>query len=87
MLYVMLVGAYPFERASDKKDPAQLQKMIQRILTVAYEIPPHLRLSDDCKGKDEGSGVEGQGSTGWQHGCGGACGQLRMAATGRTASH
>ena len=32
MLYVMLVGAYPFERPEDKQDPQKLQKMIQRIL-------------------------------------------------------
>jgi serine/threonine protein kinase len=29
MLYVMLVGAYPFERPEDKQDPQKLQKMIQ----------------------------------------------------------
>jgi serine/threonine protein kinase len=29
MLYVMLVGAYPFERPEDKHDPQKLQKMIQ----------------------------------------------------------
>lgn len=29
MLYVMLVGAYPFERPEDKQDNQKLQKMIQ----------------------------------------------------------
>lgn len=29
MLYVMLVGAYPFERPEDKSDTQKLQKMIQ----------------------------------------------------------
>lgn len=29
MLYVMLVGAYPFERPEDKTDNQKLQKMIQ----------------------------------------------------------
>ena len=29
MLYVMLVGAYPFERPEDKHDNKKLQKMIQ----------------------------------------------------------
>jgi hypothetical protein len=29
MLYVMLVGAYPFERPEDKTDSQKLQKMIQ----------------------------------------------------------
>lgn len=49
MLYVMLVGAYPFERPEDKHDNQKLQKMIQRILHVDYHIPSHVRLSDDCK--------------------------------------
>ena len=29
MLYVMMVGAYPFERPEDKNDTQKLQKMIQ----------------------------------------------------------
>ena len=29
MLYVMLVGSYPFERPEDKQDNQKLQKMIQ----------------------------------------------------------
>eukprot|EP00955_Chlamydomonas_euryale_P005935 63085-Chlamydomonas_euryale.AAC.1 len=29
MLFVMLVGAYPFERPEDKQDNQKLQKMIQ----------------------------------------------------------
>jgi hypothetical protein len=49
MLYVMLVGAYPFERPEDKHDNQKLQKMIQRILHVDYAVPSHIRLSDDCK--------------------------------------
>jgi serine/threonine-protein kinase SRK2 len=49
MLYVMLVGAYPFERPEDKHDNQKLQKMIQRILHVDYAIPSHVRLSDDCR--------------------------------------
>ncbi|MEW5304040.1 MAG: hypothetical protein WDW38_003165 [Sanguina aurantia] len=49
MLYVMLVGAYPFERPEDKHDNQKLQKMIQRILHVDYAIPAHIRLSDECK--------------------------------------
>lgn len=49
MLYVMLVGAYPFERPEDKHDNQKLQKMIQRILHVDYHIPSHVRLSEDCK--------------------------------------
>jgi serine/threonine protein kinase len=34
MLYVMLVGAYPFERPEDKQDPQKLQKMIQVGVTL-----------------------------------------------------
>lgn len=49
MLYVMLVGAYPFERPEDKADPQKLQKMIQRILRVEYEFPPGLKLSAELK--------------------------------------
>jgi serine/threonine-protein kinase SRK2 len=49
MLYVMLVGAYPFERPEDKHDSQKLQKMIQRILHVDYSIPPHVKVSTDCR--------------------------------------
>lgn len=49
MLYVMLVGAYPFERPEDKHDNQKLQKMIQRILKVDYKLPSHVRLSEECK--------------------------------------
>lgn len=49
MLYVMLVGSYPFERPEDKKDPQRLHKMIQRILRVEYEIPDRIHASDDLK--------------------------------------
>ena len=37
MVYVMLVGAYPFERPEDKHDNQKLQKMIQvrRFLCLA----------------------------------------------------
>jgi hypothetical protein len=42
MLYVMLVGAYPFERPEDKHDNQKLQKMIQasrrRLLVVVVLI-------------------------------------------------
>lgn len=49
MLYVMLVGAYPFERPEDKHDNQKLQKMIQRILKVEYEFPPHVKASRECR--------------------------------------
>jgi serine/threonine-protein kinase SRK2 len=45
-LYVMLVGAYPFE---DPEDPRNIRKTIQRILSVHYTIPDYVRISSDCK--------------------------------------
>ncbi|KAH1065367.1 hypothetical protein J1N35_030354 [Gossypium stocksii] len=45
-LYVMLVGAYPFE---DPDDPKNFRKTIRRILTVQYSIPDYVRVSMDCK--------------------------------------
>jgi serine/threonine-protein kinase SRK2 len=38
MLYVMLVGAYPFERPEDKTDSQKLQKMIQVSLVIQFLI-------------------------------------------------
>lgn len=45
-LYVMLVGAYPFE---DPADPKNFRKTIGRILTVHYSIPDYVRVSNECK--------------------------------------
>ncbi|XP_042493063.1 serine/threonine-protein kinase SAPK2-like [Macadamia integrifolia] len=45
-LYVMLVGAYPFE---DPDDPRNFRKTIGRILSVQYSIPDYVRVSIDCK--------------------------------------
>ncbi|KAH7566876.1 hypothetical protein JRO89_XS08G0247700 [Xanthoceras sorbifolium] len=45
-LYVMLVGAYPFE---DPEDPRNFRKTIQRILTVQYSIPDYVRVSMECR--------------------------------------
>uniref|UniRef100_A0A2P2KKR0 non-specific serine/threonine protein kinase n=1 Tax=Rhizophora mucronata TaxID=61149 RepID=A0A2P2KKR0_RHIMU len=45
-LYVMLVGAYPFE---DPEDPRNFRKTIQRILSVEYSIPDYVRISKECK--------------------------------------
>lgn len=42
MLYVMLVGAYPFERTEDKNDNQKLQKMIQ--VGMACFLPCMRRL-------------------------------------------
>jgi serine/threonine-protein kinase SRK2 len=44
-LYVMLVGAYPFE---DSSDPRNFRKTIQRIMGVKYSFPANLRLSGEC---------------------------------------
>ncbi|KAL3527617.1 hypothetical protein ACH5RR_012273 [Cinchona calisaya] len=45
-LYVMLVGAYPFE---DPEDPRNFRKTINKILSVQYSIPDYVRVSMDCK--------------------------------------
>ncbi|WCJ31928.1 Serine/threonine-protein kinase SAPK2 [Euphorbia peplus] len=44
-LYVMLIGAYPFE---DPEDPRNFKKTIQRILSVHYSIPDYVRVSAEC---------------------------------------
>ena len=44
-LYVMLVGAYPFE---DPSDPRNFRKTIQRIMGVKYSFPANLQLSREC---------------------------------------
>ncbi|MCO5577129.1 hypothetical protein L7F22_030952 [Adiantum nelumboides] len=45
-LYVMLVGAYPFE---DPKDPKNMTKSITRIMNVQYSIPSYVRVSAECR--------------------------------------
>ncbi|RXI09260.1 hypothetical protein DVH24_033877 [Malus domestica] len=45
-LYVMLVGAYPFE---DPEDPRNFRKTLQRILSVHYSIPAYVRVSMECR--------------------------------------
>ncbi|PKU84729.1 Serine/threonine-protein kinase SAPK2 [Dendrobium catenatum] len=45
-LYVMLVGAYPFE---DPDDPRNFRKTIGRILSVQYSIPDYVRVSIHCR--------------------------------------
>lgn len=45
-LYVMLVGAYPFE---DPADPKNFRKTIQRIMAVQYKIPDYVHISQDCR--------------------------------------
>lgn len=45
-LYVMLIGAYPFE---DPEDPRNFKKTIGWILSASYSIPDYIRLSQDCR--------------------------------------
>ncbi|KAK8572391.1 hypothetical protein V6N13_047990 [Hibiscus sabdariffa] len=45
-LYVMLVGAYPFE---DPNDPKNFRNAIGRILSVHYSFPDYVRVSIECK--------------------------------------
>ncbi|KDP25157.1 hypothetical protein JCGZ_24259 [Jatropha curcas] len=45
-LYVMLVGAYPFE---DQNDPRNFRKTIQRIMAVQYKIPDYVHVSQECR--------------------------------------
>ncbi|XP_077233314.1 serine/threonine-protein kinase SRK2A-like isoform X2 [Tasmannia lanceolata] len=45
-LYVMLVGAYPFE---DQEDPKNFRKTIGKIMAAQYKIPDYVRISQDCK--------------------------------------
>ncbi|GJN25937.1 hypothetical protein PR202_gb13824 [Eleusine coracana subsp. coracana] len=45
-LYVMLVGAYPFE---DPKDPKNFRKTISRIMSVQYKIPEYVHVSQICR--------------------------------------
>ncbi|KAF8410000.1 hypothetical protein HHK36_002520 [Tetracentron sinense] len=44
-LYVMLVGAYPFE---DPKEPKNTIGTIQRILSIQYSIPDDVHISPEC---------------------------------------
>ncbi|XP_066344996.1 serine/threonine-protein kinase SAPK5-like [Miscanthus floridulus] len=45
-LYVMLVGAYPFE---DPKDPKNFRKAYSRIMSVQYKIPEYVHVSQNCR--------------------------------------
>ncbi|XP_057768455.1 serine/threonine-protein kinase SRK2I-like [Salvia miltiorrhiza] len=45
-LYVMLVGAYPFE---DPENPKDFRKTIQRVINVQYSIPEHVLISEECR--------------------------------------
>ncbi|KAL6184705.1 PREDICTED: serine/threonine-protein kinase SAPK2-like [Fragaria vesca subsp. vesca] len=45
-LFVMIVGAYPFE---DPQDPINFTKTIRRILSVHYSIPQNVAVSRECR--------------------------------------
>ncbi|XP_049386827.1 serine/threonine-protein kinase SAPK1 [Solanum stenotomum] len=45
-LYVMLVGAYPFQ---DSSDPKNFTKTISKILTARYSIPEQIQISLECR--------------------------------------
>ncbi|XP_019229898.1 PREDICTED: serine/threonine-protein kinase SAPK1-like isoform X2 [Nicotiana attenuata] len=45
-LYVMLVGAYPFQ---DSSDPNNITKTIAKILSVRYSIPEQVQISLECR--------------------------------------
>ncbi|WOL02334.1 serine/threonine-protein kinase SAPK7 [Canna indica] len=45
-LFVMLVGAYPFEDPNDTKN---FRKTIERIRAVQYKIPEIVHISQDCR--------------------------------------
>ncbi|KAF3331973.1 Serine/threonine-protein kinase SAPK4 [Carex littledalei] len=45
-LYVMLVGAYPFE---DPDDPKNIRKTIGKIMQVQYKMPDYVHISQECK--------------------------------------
>ncbi|KAE8680017.1 Serine/threonine-protein kinase SRK2E [Hibiscus syriacus] len=45
-IYVMLVGAYPFE---DPDDPKNFHKTIHRIIHVQYLIPDYVHISLECR--------------------------------------
>eukprot|EP01018_Ginkgo_biloba_P005657 Gb_15703 [translate_table: standard] len=46
ILYVMLVGAYPFE---DPQDPMNFRRIVGRILSVQYTIPDNVHISAECR--------------------------------------
>jgi serine/threonine-protein kinase SRK2 len=45
-LYILLVGAYPFE---DPDDPCNFRRTIERIMAVQYTIPPNVDVSPGCR--------------------------------------
>ncbi|XP_052195264.1 serine/threonine-protein kinase SAPK8 isoform X1 [Diospyros lotus] len=45
-LYVMLVGAYPFE---DPEEPRDIRRTINRIVQVQYLIPADIQISPECR--------------------------------------
>ncbi|KAK9832742.1 hypothetical protein WJX81_006569 [Elliptochloris bilobata] len=46
LLYVMIVGSYPFE---DPKDPGNFRRFVQRTIRAAYTFPPEVLVSAECR--------------------------------------
>ncbi|WJX60526.1 Serine/threonine-protein kinase sapk7 [Trifolium repens] len=46
ILYVMMVGSYPFE---DPEDPKNFRKIIKKIMDVQYSIPNYVYMSANCR--------------------------------------
>lgn len=51
LLYILVTGSYPFQRAADlsMKGPAKLNAVLTRILAVDYIYSPSRVLSDECR--------------------------------------
>eukprot|EP01025_Chloroclados_australasicus_P000696 TRINITY_DN10272_c0_g5_i2.p2 TRINITY_DN10272_c0_g5~~TRINITY_DN10272_c0_g5_i2.p2 ORF type:complete len:333 (-),score=38.54 TRINITY_DN10272_c0_g5_i2:321-1319(-) len=48
LLYVLLIGAFPFERPEDAQVKNSFQLMVQRVVSGDYRIPRYPRLSAQC---------------------------------------
>ncbi|KAI5384665.1 Serine/threonine-protein kinase sapk7, variant 2, partial [Lathyrus oleraceus] len=46
ILYIMLVGEFPF---GDQKDLQNLKKIMNQIMVVQYKIPDTVHMSQDCR--------------------------------------
>ncbi|XP_050372267.1 serine/threonine-protein kinase SRK2H-like [Argentina anserina] len=46
ILYVMMVGEFPFQ---DKEDPKNYREMVRRIMAAQYRIPDNVHMSKDCR--------------------------------------
>ncbi|KAK2372375.1 serine/threonine-protein kinase SAPK3 [Trifolium repens] len=48
ILYVMLVGKYPFD-VDDRNDPKYSTKVMKKITNVQYSIPEYVHISAECR--------------------------------------